>query len=53
MILLSLLLSALLLWAACGFAGLPMKKRATAHVMFSAMLLVGFSAVAVAHVVAP
>lgn len=50
MILLVISLSALLLWAACGFAGLPAKARATTHVVFPGLLVLAFSSLYVAHI---
>lgn len=35
MILLAILVSAYLLWAACGFQGMPEKRRATTHITLS------------------
>lgn len=52
MILLIIPFSTSLLWAACGFAGLRSKTRATAQVTFSALLFVALSSLFVVRLVA-
>ncbi|MES2490175.1 MAG: hypothetical protein V4607_10310 [Pseudomonadota bacterium] len=52
MILLIIPFSPFLLWAACGFSGLPAKAQATAQVAFPAVLLLALSSIFVVRVVA-
>lgn len=39
MFLLAISISAYLLWAACGFQGMPRKRRATAHITLSLWMI--------------
>jgi uncharacterized membrane protein YtjA (UPF0391 family) len=50
MILLVISFSALLLWAACGFVGLPAKAQASTHVMFPMLMVIAVSSIYVARV---
>jgi hypothetical protein len=49
MIILVILLSASLLWAACGFSGLPVKTRATAQLVFPALIVIALGSLFVAR----